>query len=202
MKSRALPDGFIPKEQQLVTVERMQLIQKSFPLWRAAAATKGFECVPDDDHQCHVRVTVFQGTDVNTGDDYCIGVAPAFVKLTGKNTAKTIVWELYLVDPATGKDLPWSSVTPSLSTLDFLGDGDRGILIIQNIYQNNDHTKPQLKNGKRGTPANAGDEHKFNMMNEHKENGVATYLPVIVHTINGVDISLCGTPDPIIWNVN
>jgi hypothetical protein len=38
------------------------------------------------------------------------------------------------------------------------------------------------------------------MKNEHKENGTATYLPIVVHTDNGLP-TLCGTPDPIIYNV-
>jgi hypothetical protein len=200
------PDSAVAKEQVKVTLEKIQQIQKAFPLYRAAVATPGFLCALDSDHYCHVTVTVFQSTDANTGLDYCIAVAPEFVKILGKNQAKQIVWEMQLIDPKTGNTLPWSAVQPAGSTLAFLDDGDRGIMILQNIYEGGNPNKPQLKDGKRGkSPTDASDKTKFNMRDEHKETGPATYLPIIVHTVNvgGVDqVALCGTPDPTIYNDN
>jgi hypothetical protein len=161
------PDSAVSKEQVKVTLEKIQQIQKAFPLYRAAVATPGFLCALDSDHYCHVTVTVFQSTDANTGLDYCIAVAPEFVKILGKNQAKQI---------------------------------------LQNIYEGGNPNKPQLKDGKRGkSPTDASDKTKFNMRDEHKETGPATYLPIIVHTVNvgGVDqVALCGTPDPTIYNDN
>ena len=197
---RGPPDINVPKEQIKVTLEKIQQVQKAYPSYRAAVATPGFQCVVVDD-VCSVKVTVFQATDNSTNLKYCIAIAPEYVIIRGKNQAKRILWELELVNPQTGSPLPWSSITPTGSTLDFLGDGDRGILLLQNIYEGGNPNKPQLKDGKRGkTPTDPTDKTKFHMKNEHKENGTATYLPVVVHTDNGQP-SLCGTPDPIIYNV-
>jgi hypothetical protein len=196
MKKSPVPTTDL-REPQKVMVERMQLIQRTFPLWRAAAVTRGYLCVLDDHAVCHIPITVFQattkvrGTDgSDTNVDYCIGIAPEFVIIRERNKPKQILWEVKVIDPDTG--MP-SSATPTGSTLDFLGDGDRGILMLQNIFDS--QGRPQLRDGKRASSGT------FNISNDHRENGTATYLPVVVHTVNG-EVSLCGTPDPTIYNVN
>jgi hypothetical protein len=192
----------VAKEQPKVTADKIQQVQRLYPAWRQAAVTDGFQCPLDANNFCHVTVTVFQAKNTTANVFYCMAVAPEYVIIRGKGTAKQIVWELQLVDE-TGKQLTLpNDVQPPGSTIDFLDDGDRGILILTNIFEGGNPNKPQLKDGKRGkAPGDTSDKTKFNMRNEHKEIGTATYLPIVVHTVNG-NVALCGTPDPIIYNVN
>ena len=191
----------VPKEQQKVTADKIKQVQRSYPAWREAAVTQGFQCQLDADNFCHITVTVFQAKNTTANVFYCMAVAPEYVIIRGKGAAKQIVWELQFVDES-GTPRPWSDVQPMGSTIDFLDDGDRGILILSNIFEGGNPNRPQLKDGKRGkSPSDATDKTKFNMRNEHKENGTATYLPIVVHTDSG-KVALCGTPDPIIYNVN
>jgi len=202
----APPQGPLPKEQQSISVELIQKALLAYPVWRVSIATPGFECALDAQDVCHVKITVFQSIDTSTNPitTYCMGVAPRYVLIRGKTKAKKIKWELELVDPKTGAVLTWNKVEPPGSTLDFLGDEDHGILIMQNIYDN--QNKPQLKEGKRGKDSAGNSDRTYSMKNDHKENGTATYLPIIVHTLNpGLateEVALCGTPDPVIYNVN
>lgn len=188
------------KEQVRVTLEKIQQVQKTYPLYRAAATTPGFQCVLDNNGICHVDVTVFQATDNSTGLRYCIGVAPEFVIINEKLKPKQIQWELRLISAKDATTLPWTDVTPPGSTLAFLGDEEHGILIIKNIYDGGNPNKPQLKDGKR-VKWNGVDNTGFLIKNEHKANGTASYLPIIVHTEGGKP-ALCGSPDPIIYNVD
>lgn len=196
--TRGGPPETVLKEQVAVTLAKIQQLQRLYPLYRAAATTPGFQCPLDKDGTCHVTVTVFQA--IGNGINYCIGVAPEFVVIAGKNRAMQIQWELQLVSAQSGSPLPWTDVTPTGSTLDFLGDGEHGILIMKNIYEGGNPNKPQLKDGKR-VKVNGVDNTGFLIKNEHRENGTATYLPIIVHTVDGKP-ALCGSPDPIIYNVD
>jgi hypothetical protein len=198
--TRSEPPKTALKEQTRITLERIQQVRKSYPLYRTAASTPGFECQLDKDDVCHIRVDVFQATDESTGLKYCIGVAPEYVIIKGKPKAKDIQWELQLVSEDTGAPLPWGDVTPQNSTLGFLGDKEHGILIIKNIYEGGNPNKPQLKDGTR-VKWNGVDNTGYRIKNDHKENGTATYLPIIVHTVGGVP-GLCGSPDPAIYNVD
>jgi hypothetical protein len=185
-------------KQELVTVERLQQIQRTYPLWREAVSTAGYQCPAGP--TCVVIIQVYQGTDVNSGDDYCIGVAPKFILVRKQDKVKLIVWQLQLIDPASGSPLLWSTL-PSGTSLDFLGDGDRGILITQNI--DDGHGNPALKDGRRGpAPGDTSDTRMFNVRHMHDVMGTAIYLPVIVYSVGGYVDSLCGTPDPTIYNVN
>jgi len=192
------PPATTLKEQGAVTLERIQQVQKTYPLYRTAASTPGFECKLVND-VCHVTVTVFQATDGSTGLKYCIGIAPEFVIIKGKTKFKQIQWELQLVSAQTNQPLPWTDVTPAGSTLGFLGDDEHGILLMKNIYEGGNPNKPQLKDGKR-VKWNGVDNTGYLISNLHKENGTATYLPIIVHT-DGKP-ALCGSPDPAIYNVD
>ena len=199
-KPLATRDGPPPatalKEQAAVTLERIQQVQKTYPLYRAAASTPGFECTLVND-VCHVTIDVFQATDGSL--KYCIGVAPEFVIIKGKHRAKQIQWELRLLSGLNGSPIPWTDVTPPGSTLGFLGDDEHGILLMKNIYEGGNSNKPQLKDGKR-IKWSGVDNTGYVINNLHKENGTATYLPIIVHT-DGKP-ALCGSPDPAIYNVD
>lgn len=202
-QSRAMPNE-LPKTdlkaQTQVTFESIQLIQKLYPLYRLAITTPGYNCQLDKDYICHVRVDVFQATDSSSGLRYCIGIAPEYIIIKGKAKAKRIQWELQLLSGFNGNPVPWKDVSPQGSTLGFLGDEEHGLLILKNIYENGDHQKPQLKEGKR-IKWNGVDDTAYVIKNDHRENGTATYLPIIVHTV-GDQPALCGAPDPAIYNVD
>jgi len=191
-----------PPVKPEISATRLAQIRKNFADYRAAAYTDGIECKPDDDGVCQNRVTIYmyQWTDAN--GTFCMGLVPKFILIGGTPSAKPkrIIWELKPLDPTV-------PVVPAGSNFEFLGDGDHGILVFRNIGTGGNE---QLKNGKRGSgPAGGGppnmDPDKFHMMNMHTKIGTAAYLPIIVHKVpvgGDFEYGICGTPDPLIYNVN
>jgi hypothetical protein len=126
-------------------------------------------------------------------DVYCVAVFPENIDFPGTlptASEKAIVWRLIPPSPA-----------PANATFTFFDKKDHGIIVLSD-------NSSQLKNGALGDGTLPLDPTKYMYQNKHKVKDKAVYLPIVVRTDTDPTnpakkkVSVCGTPDPTISNVD
>lgn len=177
-----------------LTIElRQQLLQ--FMKLRTVLFTKAKTCVLQPGGVCVIEVPIILLKDSSGPDEYCVGLFPEEVSITGTasgNPVKTFVWSL----------IPPVSPPPN-ATFTFFDDQAAvgkapGIIVLKDA-------KKQLVGGMIGDGTTSpADPTKYLLKNKHREKGKAVYIPVVVRTddagLPAEKVSVCGTPDPRIAN--
>lgn len=178
--------------------EKVLMLSKQYAQIRARPS----EAVPCNDQSdgkrtvCVVRVPVILVKD-EAGQVTCVAVFPE--KLNAgkadktKTNEKTIVWDLIPPSPALAPGVTFTFFDKSKSL-----SQAPGMLFLND-------TNDQIINGGLGDGTlSTPDATKYHVTDKLDSAGIATYLPIVVRTDNpgahDEKVSMCATPDPIIWN--